>query len=225
LSNDPVDILFASKEDINKVDSSRIPQKTVFWHKENFDLSFHLPFPEKEPHLDSALVYNFAYINYKTVDYDNEISRIRDSIKKTLTPKDIINIRARNPEWSTLKKQSYSDYDSKFEVELDNIKRKDFEEERGVSSVRFDIVISDSFNKELYRIKDITYESNEPLMNGSSGLIKYGTPIISFTKYRKTSNDAKGLEDARIYASQNKIKVNTDIKAVVFTEGSVLKSN
>jgi len=208
-----------------KVDSSGVPERTAIWKRDNFTISFFLPFPEVEPNLDSALVYNHASIKYKMINYDHELNRIKDSIRKSLTPKDLITMNVYQPTWRDLNSRALSDYDSQIEFNIRDIQRKDLEEPRGVTGVRFDIVILDKFNKELYRMEDVTYEPNTPLMNGSNGLLAYDAfPTIYTMKYFKNSKSTASLESARIYSQTNKIKVNAEIKAIVFDDGSVLES-
>lgn len=205
------------------VDSSATPSRTVIWNREDFELSFYIPFPVISSHLDSSWVYNHAEINYKSMNYDIVLNKIKDSIRKTFTPKDLIVMDINNPKWSVINSQTFPYYDSKFEFTVVSVFRKDREEPRGITGVRFDIVISDVFNKELCRIENLTYEPQHPIMNKENGDLYSIVPFSYITKYLKKSTKSYNFEKAKNYSYRNKVKVFADIKSVVFDDGGVLE--
>ena len=215
-----------SSNTINReIDSSVPPGKVVYWHTKNYHLIFDLPIPEKNSHFDSAYTYDgyFTTVTYEMNNYNTIIQSIRDSIRKTLKPKDIISIEAWQPLWSTLN-NNYFEGNTKFSINLSEIKRIDREEPRSVTGIKFDIVLYDKFGEKLYTIKDVEYEPKEPLWSTYGGLTTYsGDPITYSWKYNSSNINMAGLEKTRLYPNQNSINAKAEIKAIVFDDGFVLK--
>jgi hypothetical protein len=95
---------------------------------------------------------------------------------------------------------------------------------RGIVEIRFDIVISDSFDKELCRVPDITYEPEEPLWTTYSGLsigsLAWETYSIEYS--RLYTNGIEQFERARRYSTSNNVQAAAQVTGVVFDDGEVL---
>ncbi len=97
---------------------------------------------------------------------------------------------------------------------------------KGITDIKYDIVLTDKFDAELYRYKNIIYEPESPLWSGieiQSNITFMGYGAEYSIKYWAMHNNNIDIEEARAYAKTNKIKVFADIKAVVFEDGSMIK--
>lgn len=230
-SPDSVTIHHVYKDGIEAVNDTNIHRaidplapagKTAFWQMPNFKLTFDLPIPTKNQFLDSAYTYHWtASILYEVNEYDNIIKLIRDSIKQTLRPNDIISIQASRPKWINI---SDNYYDTQIEISITDISRLGKEEPRLVTGIRFDIILSDIFDDELCRMEDFTFELPDPLWITNSGVSNGLSGPYTYTKnYYSLSDEFIDFETARRYATQNSIKTKVDVKAVVFNDGNVLR--
>lgn len=212
---------------VKTLDTSVTPSIS-FWKKDKFDLEFYKTYLKKKLNYDSLKVYNEgAYISYKMKGHSSELAKIKDSIRKSLTPNDLISIKVSNPKWVDVDLNLYQGCNTLFQIEYGKIKRKDLEEPRSISEIRFDIVISDSFNKELLKILNVTQQLEKPLREEKNGVYYNVTATNSkvFNRvYNSNWENSFETENARIYSKSNKIKAFADIKSVVFEDGEVLNS-
>lgn len=196
------------------------------WKTENYDIFFFRPKIEVKEWLEDSLRYSYADITYKMKNWDKRIKIIQDSVRKTLTPNDIISIELNTPSWSDF--DEYSVHDTRIDFYLTSIGRKDREENKCVEKVKYKIILSDYFDEVLYTSEDLFYEFRKPACKQEGGLNKsiswmYGYGVKAFSYY-SLSNKFQKLEKARREKSQNNLKVSTEISAVVFEDGSVLKN-
>ena len=150
-------------------------------------------------------------------DYQLTIKTIKDSIRKSLKANDLITITTHQPNWSNI-----DEYIVALKIDVSDIHRKDREEKRCVTGVRFDIIFTDKFKEELCRIENVTYEPKEPLCT-SDGIFTYNNVTMSYTlKYSILGDVSKSYESARKYSRENKIYTEAKIKAVVLDDGTII---
>ena len=191
----------------------------VVWKQSNRLVIFVLPPPYKEKYFKMDSAYSKVKIIYQNTDFQKTVATIRDSVRKTLKPNNIVTVDISKPKWTALTSQSYSDYDYQLAVEWYFPKRIDREEPKAVTAIRFDIILSDKFGEELCRLPDQTYECKEPLRQDA---FRFGS-MISGIKYHISSEKSIPFEKARRYSENNSIVCRADIKSIVFDDGTVLK--
>lgn len=197
----------------------------AFWKKKNCIITFIHSIPREDVNFSDKMVYSDAKIKYEMYGYEVEFNRIRDSIRQTLTPNDLINVTAWDPRWESIYGLYSFGYNRVFKVTLSDIKRKDREEPRAVIAFRFDVVLEDRFGTELHRFEDITIEPNRPLYGyyNTNFVLDFLSNQIYEVRYHSSGEHNASLEFARHYNESNEILVKTEIKAVVFQDGEILK--
>ena len=207
----------------SKLDRSIPKSKKAIWFKKNFKLTIDIPHPIKNESKGGKFYYNMSHdsyvsINYEMINYKNEIKRIQDSIRILLKPNDILELSVYNPKWVKL-----NAYTTRFELDLLDLKRKDFEEPRSIKGFKYDIVLTDSFNEELYRFDNIrTYD-----IDNSANYINIGTGQILqmnfYVDYNNFSKAGEKLESIRNYMNTNPVKIKADIKKILFEDNTILQ--
>lgn len=197
---------------------------TLIWEKENYRMAFYRS--KKFSPIDDSTSDNFyltAYILYQIKSYEEELKKITEAIRLNFTPQDLVRINIGLPMWENLNNKDYWGYDYEFKINVNSFRRIGDEEIRSITDVQFDIILSDTFEKEICRIPDVKFESKTPIE-----LYKKSDPIIGFThtiQYSSRSNEklSSVLEKARKFNKNNKLKVHAEVTAVVFEDGEVLK--
>lgn len=199
--------------------------KRAVWINKYFKLTINIPFPTKNESKGGKFYYNMPYsqegdvsITYEMNNYNLEFKRIQDSIRSSLKPNDILELSVSNPKWIKLNTNNY-----RLELSLNDIKRKDIEEPRSIKGFKYDIVILDSFNEELYRFDNIrTFDINE-----SHNYIEIGTghilDLVFHVDFNNFSVSGKKLENIKYYMNTNTVKFRADIKKILFEDNTVLQ--
>ncbi len=152
----------------------------------------------------------------KTLEDYRQKNKGNDSIRKTLSVNDIITIKSFHPKW----KDTEGKYDTKISI-LHQVIRIGNDERRTVDAINYDMIITDRFENELYRIKNLTYDEN--LEAGDIGANYSLSDFPSTTiEYNKDNNSV--LEELRTY-HWKQLKTKAEIKAILYTDGEVLKAN
>lgn len=231
------DVLKRLKEGRNNkpsvLDKTVPKSKRAVWIKDNFKLSIDIPHPTKNEINGGGFYYNVPYsregdvsIKYEMKNYKEEFEKILDSIRISLKPDDILSINVQNPTWTNLNSNQ-----SRLEFEFGPIKRKDSEEPKRVKGFKYDIVIADSFNEELYRFENITFDINNSQSylesrpsKGSIGQVMYiETNMISYLNYNNFSEQGRKLQNIRNYMNSNKLKIRADVKKILYEDNSILQ--
>lgn len=208
--------------------------KKAVWLTKNFKLTFNIPFlgVAKDKNHEYYYGRDFgekASINYEMYNYKEECERIRDSIRKTYQPNDIVKMEAYKPEWLKINEiHNGHRYNTMFKITCGRLERKDVLDPRRVKAIRYEIVITDLFKKELYRITDQTYELENPLnpIYNSDGLVKvyHSNTDLRITYSAKFNNEGnEKLENLKKYNFYNSVKCTVDIKSIVFDDGEILE--
>lgn len=206
-----------------------LPMIISKWFLKDFHITFFRPEPYRSSYKNNNYVYDEkGYILYEINDYAKKLHDIQESIRLSLKPNDMIRINFGYPYWEILRPKNYSDFDDrKFTVELRNVFRKDREEPRKIVAIKYDLILIDRFDTELFRYKDNTLDLSEPLSpreNASLFMVKsYNLQFTSI--YYSGQTAAKNLEKARITAETSTVTVKADITAIVFDDGQVLRNN
>lgn len=202
-----------------KIDSSAIPGKTIYWQTPEYKIKFYFSIPYPETKKDSLLYVKSPSIEYTMLDYEVRLKAIQDSIKTTFNPDDLISMRITNPEWN----ESIYGGDNIFSIAVRDVVRKDREEDRDVIALKFDIIFTDLFGEELMRMENVTLEPPFPLENGREGLTKILSGPLTYTmpynSYSKQGQDVIALKN---HYKNNKTHINYQINSVVFNDGTVL---
>lgn len=202
-----------------RLDSSAIPGKTVYWKGLNYNLEFQYSIPYVEARRDSMMYVKNPSIEYSMIDYDKRLEAIRDSIRETFSPEDLISMEVYNPKWN----ENPYNYPNTFSIEVGRVMRIDKEENRGVVAIKFDLIFRDLFKKEITRLNDVIFEPKSPLMNGSRGFIEYAAfPSVYSWRYNNSTEQGREISYLKEYKASNQINIEYEIKSIVFDDGSVL---
>jgi hypothetical protein len=204
-----------------------LPTVISKWFLKDFYITFYRPKPFRSGYKNNEYVYDEkTYVQYEINNYSSQLHAIQESIRLSLKPNDMIRINFGYPYWETLRQKSYSDYnDRKFKVELRNVFRKDREEPRRIVALKYDLLLLDRFDTELYRFKDNALDLSEPLSpRENASLFMVENYDLQFTSiYYSGQTAAKNLEQARRFAESSTVTVQAYITAIVFEDGKVLK--
>jgi hypothetical protein len=220
----PWDALSGQKPSI--LDKTVPPAKRALWSTDKGEIIFETGYPVKKPG-SKELVYDGSYdsdarITYRMKGYEQEIKRISDSVRTTLQPNDLFIIDVYNPDWYD---ENDGPYDSRCIIRFGSIMRHDREEPKRVRAIRYDIVIKDSFKKELYRVSDQTFEFRTPIANITPTGIEMVTMNRQYVmRFNSRHPDSKPLQMLRQYDELNAIHTHIDIKTILFEDGSQLNA-
>lgn len=191
--------------------------KTYVWKEDKFDISIYLPPHENTESTNNEPSYSDASITYSVKDYEEQLTKIEDSVRKTLKAPDIVELYIAKPEWEN------SGYSTKFTYNINGIRRTAIASRifrKTILAVKYDIVIKDIYNDIIARIPDASFELDSPLEKEYSALsFSYKGGFI----YNNNNEMANQYNNAKIMAERGAIKIEADITAVVFKNGSVLE--
>lgn len=168
-------------------------------------------------------VYSKALIVFQVNDYDNKISAIREEIKSQLKPNDFIKVEFGNPEVRQTRNEIT---EKRYEIvqPVAHISRLAEEEDRTISDIRFDIVYLNRFSEEVLRVPNREYEFISGLKRDESMIVRNKTYLIL---YSSASEDFRAYETIRLniddYKWNGKGRIISDIKKIVFSDGSILE--
>jgi hypothetical protein len=198
---------------------------SLIWEKENFTIEFYR-LKEYKFFNDSTPIktYNNSYVIYKINGLEEELKKITEPIRANFTAKNVAHVTVEYPQWEQLNKSNYWDYDYQFKIDIRQVQRIGREETRKITDVQFDIILTDAFEKEIYRIPEVKLELDEPIELHKAFLTPMNTYFYS-VKYSSLSKDkmSLGLEQARILKQTTKLKCHAEVSAVVFEDGEVLR--
>lgn len=158
-------------------------------------------------------------ISYRIKKYDERISKIKDSIERNQSIKNLIQNGVVRCSWEDI---DY--YNKKFKINVSDFSRIDWYDERNISAIRFDIVFKDDFNKEILREKDFTLEFNTELEPNKLSYFYEDNFQNYYVKYNISSKNGRKVEKLRQYSKNYNVVGITDIKAVVMNNGDVIKN-
>ncbi|MCB6089488.1 hypothetical protein [Flavobacterium psychrophilum] len=207
--------------------------KRAVWVENNFILTMTIPFPTKNESKGGKFYYNMPYtnegdvsINYEMKNYQEEFKRILDSIRLSLKPNDILRLNVDNPTW-----QNLNSTNSRLEIKLGEITRKDIEEPKRIKAFKYDIVITDSFDEELYRFENRTYDianpqsylESRPSEEQIGQVLFIDANMLFRLNYNNFSEQGRILEHIRNLTNTNKVKVKAEIKKILYEDNSILQ--
>lgn len=173
-------------------------------------------------------MYRAAHIVYKMTDYDRELERVQNEIRRSFKPNDLMSFEFKEPVITYIKKDWYG---KTFELyqPLGDISRQGPEEKRLVTDVKFDIIYLNKFNEEVARIRNCIYDFKNGLGPGKTipyyGL--FGSTKGYTIEYNTYYKDNAGYEYIRehidSYKWGGKGKIISKTKKVVFEDGAVLE--
>lgn len=197
-----------------------IKEKSLIWELEDFIIDFYLPKPYSDEYQNNLPVYRGARILYSMKNYDQTLTTIKDSIRNSLKPNEIISVDLGEVKWIPTK----NEYERKIDVEIKGFTRNALEITEGFRALRYDIKIIDQFNKTIGEIKNLTYEFDGTVLRYPEGALNFwmNSPHLIQT-YNINSSDFDSLEKARQYAKNFKVRAVANVKAVVLGGGEVIE--
>jgi len=205
------------------------PNLYAYWYKDNYDIELQLNtsnnlrlgftnFEYIKPFKNSICENSFLIIRIK--NYENHLQMLRDSLKDLYTTNDLIEVELGKVEW--VKESRNSIYDYKLNVYIQGFRRELNTDDRGIKAIKFDILILDKFDEEICSMTNITHEFEKDLYTATGSSYWFPLPTY-FIKYNISPNNDT-YEKARIYSQEHEVKAVADIKAIEFSDGSVLKN-
>lgn len=230
--NSPSEIFNAIKTGVDNpknIDKRYLSGKKAVWITDNFKLVFEVPFVKKPTSKNEKIYYEYGSdikILFEMIGYEKEFKRVQDSIAKTLMPKDLVYITTGDCEWT----ENLNNYNNtRLNIKLSQINRIDFDEEKSIKGVRLDLVITDSFKEELYKVENLTIELPDKSYlesreeKGVSGLVRMVDLNRTYWADFNSLNNPK-LAYLKKYSENNKVNIKAVIKTVLFEDGTILNS-
>jgi len=208
------------------LDSIQVPPECpkIFakWNLEEYQVEFSAD-PERYFDTWEYPYYPRAYLNFKSNSFDRILADIKDSIRLTLKPADIVSISTGDVQWEAI--DDNSGYDYRLKVYHQYPKRpwtpEWTPEEVGISDILVDFIITDNFGKVLAVISDYDMELKQPLTTGHGfGGLYY----VSLTYDNRRSENVQ-FEEARIYNKSFGVRSKAIIKGIRFSDGTVLNND
>lgn len=212
------------------VDNMMYPSKRAVWIRNNFKLVFYIPSVEKPTSKNKKSYFEYGpdiKIVFEMIGYDKEIKRVRDSIARILKPEDLVHIETGTCQWTN---NTNDNNDKRLSIRLSKISRIEYlDEERSIKGVRFDLVITDSFKKELFKVEDLTIElpkqsylESRP-KKGAAGITQSVNLKQEFFTDFNSLNNPK-LVFLKEYSERNEVNIEVVIKTILFEDGNILNS-
>lgn len=222
-------INFGVKPKHKEIDKEYLPGKKAIWFKDNFKLVFEIS-PLKKGKSKSEKIYyqngdeSYIKIYFEMNNYEYEFKRIQDSIAKTFKPKDLVTVINGRCNWSS----NYNEFkDSRLRIDIKSLMRNDLEDPRKIKGVRFDLIIEDSFRKEMYRYDDLTIElpkgnylESRPDKNESGQRMIVDVNKTFYVDFSSLENSK--LAKLKKYSMNNELIVKTKVNSILFEDGSIL---
>lgn len=169
-------------------------------------------------------IYPNAHIVFKMIGYKNEFERIQRKIKKGFGPDDMISIEFYQPSVKYIEKDFYGKI-YELNQSLMYLSREGPEDKRLITDIKFDIVYFNRFDEEVARIDNCIYSFPNGLGPGTAISIS-GRKGYSI-KYNSYFTEKAGYDYIRenidMYKWDGKGEIVSEIKKVVFEDGSVLE--
>lgn len=201
------------------IDSTNIMRKAI-WNTENYQVSFFYPFQYRYIHDTTNLYCANAEINYQILNYEEVREHMADSIRKTYQIDDFIYLSL-NDYTHNNPQSHWTDYGW---LGFVTIGRPSNLDKRLIISVRYEVIMKDTYDEILYRSApqtlDIVKDARKgaithPMVSGEF----FSHSYISFLTY-----DSK-LSRVKNYAKHNKVKCILRPLAIIFNTGEVVRRN
>ena len=155
----------------------------------------------------------------RSKNYLQEIKKTKDSLIKNQTIKNLLKLSRPYVYWEVKRNNLIE-----FSLEGGSVVKLDKYEFRTVKSIRFKVFIKDEFNEILYETTPITFELPVKIDDKTAAGVYYENNRAKFKlNYNKNNYRYESLEKARLYRDQNSVKVESEILAIAFEGGTVLK--
>lgn len=207
------------KEALESNDSFDLDLDKTIWEKENYYIEFITDYPVYDEYFKDS-VYNKAFILFKTSNYENELAVLKENVRKTLKPNDLIKIEnIKKPTFKILG-NSYP-YDREINVRFGRINRTGIEETRGITDIKFDIIFKTKFDEHICTIPNCIFAFEKPIKPFGENVLVNFSGFSYSSKY--ISGKDMNYEVLRSYLQKDiDFKVEADIKSVVFEDEEVL---
>ncbi|SDL83662.1 hypothetical protein SAMN04488034_101799 [Salinimicrobium catena] len=192
--------------------------KTFVWYEKDYDIEFSLPSYENNKYTGFINSYKDASITYSVKDYKQRVRSLKDSIRKIMKPAEIVEISLDDPTWKE------EQLETNFSYRIKDIRRTTMASMVGfkdIVAVKFDIIIKDLFNEELAQFENVIFELPSSLGKDASGYSYYN--VGGAINYGHQYHQAERYNYAKNFAKAHTIKLVASIKAIVFSNGDVLK--
>ncbi|MFD2517059.1 hypothetical protein [Salinimicrobium flavum] len=206
-----------SEEEKEKWQKNR--DRTYVWYEQDYNIEFYLPEYEDNEYTGNIPSYKGASITYSITNYKKELKKIKDSIRKGMKAKDIVEIALDGPIWE--EDQSFTI----FSFRIKDIYRTKLASQVGgfkdITALKYDIIVKNLFDEVLARFEDAIFELPTP-MGESVGGYNYhnvGGALTYGNGYEKSDE----YNAAKIFANSNTVKLVADIKAIVLGDGQIIK--
>lgn len=190
----------------------------AYWNNDKVHIRFYAPASDD----DIGKCQRFSEIIISSQNAEQEKSVIKERIRKSLLPKDLLTWTVETPYWT-----ESSEYirDRKMNYIISNVRRIGREEPRTITAAKFDFICLNAFKEELFRIQDVEITFAQPLWISDEGTTFTNTDLkyTASTQYASFNSKFNGFERARDNPDNFKYKAIPTI--VVFDDGTVLKDS
>ena len=159
-------------------------------------------------------------VYYRVHNYDELRARIRDSIRRTYTPDDLMQIYCSNLEFMKEKDQIGF---TKLRLSITSSGYNNYkdEEERDITDVKYDIVFCNRFEEEIFRIPNIEIHFEESIPRNSQ-IRDFKVSYRHSFVYRYPLDE--GLSKLVHLHSNDGLVIKPDVEAIRFEDGKILKN-
>ncbi|MBN1386797.1 MAG: hypothetical protein JW965_00005 [Bacteroidales bacterium] len=211
---------------MHALETENIPEDSIdhidwfvsFWEFPNQIIEFLVG--EEYTLYDSIPRISRSQITYLYRDYQKELETLKDSVINSYEPNDYLELTFSMPEIT--RKGSYEGLDRTVVFYLKSLKRAKDVDYRTISSIKFDILMLDSFGEEIFRSED----NSESFIRGIEGnkiynYTTYNNKGIGYTfTYDSNHPDAQKLE--RFLRGGYSPCIDWEITAIKFSDGLII---
>lgn len=190
--------------------------KSLFFKKRKAynDTIYHFEYGEKD-----FILKNKEPLIIRSKDYEEKIKKKKDSIIQNQTINNFLKLNQPHVYWK-IKRNNLIE----FGLDGGDVVKLDKYEFRTVKSIRFKVFIKDEFNEILHETIPITFELPVKIDDKARVGEAYMDNRAKFKLiYSKNNYKYASLEKARLYRRKNSVKLESEILAIAFEDGTVLK--
>jgi hypothetical protein len=201
-------------ENLGRIKDTVINKNENLFFKKRKDTVFHLEYDEKD-----FILKNKEPLIIRSKNYLQEIKKTKDSLIKNQTIKNLLKLSHPYVSWEVKRNNLVE-----FSLDGGYVVKQDKYEFRTIKSIRFKVFIKDEFNEILHVTTPITFELPIKIDDKIPAGVTYDINRAKFKlNYDKNNYRYESLEKARLYRDQNSVKIESEILAIAFEDGTVLK--
>jgi hypothetical protein len=189
--------------------------KVSIWDKGNYQLKC---INDTKREGNNKYYHTIADCSYQISSYQEELRKVKNEIRKNLTPDDLLKIVTSGPFFKIEGRFGY-------EFNVRNVIRNGIEEPRGIKSVRFKILVINKFNEKVFELDNKVLDFYPPLDKNNWNMDSYYFDKYGWdSDYRVSFTLVEGEKAEKLKYEFAGAKVKTEIEKVLFEDGYVFSA-